>query len=260
MALLASASLPARAADCVAWPGEPKPLPQVEDRDPLRARWAVLRARELVLRARDLETHAPQAAHLAWRRALCLDPADIRALAGAMRTLPLRLHRPAIRIESEVPPAAPDTDVWAALDTPVSIALRPGAAATRGQGEVSRSGIPPIIEAPVRAESLRRVDRSIAAAETQAEAARFDEALESVARARAGLAALPAGRDLAARWLRVEIVAATAEAARGRSDEARACLARVLAIEPDFAFDAQSTSPKMMRLLDAARAQPGAAR
>jgi hypothetical protein len=75
-----------------------------------------------------------------------------------------------------------------------------------------------------------------------------------VAKARAGLAALPSGRDLHASRLRLEVVAATAEAASGRNDEARACLARVLALDPGFRFDPSTTSPKLVRLLDAARA------
>jgi len=259
-ALLAPASLPARASDCVAWPGEPRPLPQVDDRDPLRARWAGLRAQELARRAEDLETVVPVAAHRAWRRVLCLDPADERALAEALRSLPLRVHRPEIRIEPEATPAAPDTDVWASLDVPVQIAMRADASPSRGSGLLSLPGGEPALEAPVRAESLWRIERSLAAAEAQVDAARFEEALETVSTARAALEALPPGRDLTAHRLRLELVAATAEVASGRSDDARACLERVLALEPGFVFDARTTSPKLLRLLDAARAEQGAAR
>jgi hypothetical protein len=259
-ALLASASLPARASDCEAWPGEPRPLPQVDDHDPLRARWAELRAQELALRAADLETVAPVAAHRAWRRVLCLDPADERALAGALRSLPLRVHRPAIRVEADAAPAVSDTDVWRALDAPLQIAMRTNASPARGPGHLPPTAGEPAIEAPVRAESLWRIDRSLAAAEAQVTAARFEEALETVARARTALDALPPGRDLTAPRLRLELVAATAEAASGDSDGARACLARVLALEPGFAFDARTTSPKLLHLLDAARAEQGAAR
>jgi len=259
-ALLAPASLGAQASDCVAWPGEPRPLPQVDDHDPLRARWAGLRAQQLARRAKDLETVAPMAAHQAWRRVLCLDPAEERALAGALRSLPLLVHRPEIRIELDAAPSAPDTDVWASLDAPVQIAMRAGPSPSHGPGPLSLASGEPALEAPVRAESLWRIERSIAAAEAQVEAARFEEALETVARARAALDALPPGRDLSTRRLRLELVAATAEAASGRSDDARACLARVLALEPGFTFDARTTSPKLLRLLDAARAQQGAAR
>ena len=259
-ALLASASFPAQASDCVAWPGEPRPLPQVDDHDPPRARWAGLRAQELAHRAQDLETVAPLAAHQVWRRVLCLDPANERALAGALRSLPLQVHRPEIRIEPEASPAAPDTDVWASLDAPVQIAMRAGASPSRGPGPLSLPSGEPAVAAPIRAESLRRIERSLAAAEAQVEAARFEEALRTIARARAALVALPPGRDLTAHRLRLELVAATAEAASGRSEDARACLVRVLALEPGFTFDARTTSPKLLRLLDAARAEQGATR
>jgi len=249
--LLAIAAARAQAGECSHWPGEPRPLPQVEDRDPLRARWAGLRAQELARRARELEPIDPVSAHQAWRRVLCLDPADERALAGALRTLPLRVHRPEIEISAEPAPDVSDTDVWLLLDAPVVIALRPEHLATKRARPGPGGG--PALEAPQRAESLWRVERALAAAESQVEAARFDEALESVGRARATLAGLPPGRDLDARRLRLELVAAEAEAARGRSDEARACLARVLVLDPGFRFDARTTSPKLVRLLDAAR-------
>ena len=59
--------------------------------------------------------------------------------------------------------------------------------------------------------------------------------------------------------MRLEVITATAQAASGRSDEARACLERVLALEPGFSFDPSTTSPKLVRLLDAARAGERAA-
>ena len=257
-ALRATASSRAPASECSDWPGEPRPLPQVEDRDPLRARWAELRALELTRRANDLEALDPVSAHQAWRRVLCLDPADERALAGALRTLPLRVHRPEIQLAADPAPAVSvsDTDVWLALDAPLVLALRPpGRPLARARSE---PGARAAFDAPQRAESLWRIERSLAAAESQVEAARIEDALASVARARAALAGLPPGRDLGAARLRVELVAATAEAARGRSDEARACLVRVLALDPDFTFDAKSTSPKLVRLLDAARVEQGA--
>ena len=170
------------------------------------------------------------------------------------------MHRPEIRIEPEASPAAPDTDVWASLDAPVQIAMRAGASPSRGSGPHPLPGAAPVLEAPVRAESLWRIERSIAAAGAQVEAARFEEALETLARARAAVEALPPGRDLTAPRLRLELVAATAEAASGRSEDARACLARVLALEPGFTFDTRTTSPKLLRLLDAARAEQGAVR
>ena len=249
-ALLALANLPAQARDCVPWPGEPHPLPRVGDGDPLLARWAELRAQELAQHARALEASAPVAAHRAWRHLLCLDPGDEAARDGALRTLPLRVHRPEIRVGPQAVPGPSDTDSWRSLDAPMAFAAR--APALPGAG----------LEAGVsdRAASLQQIDGGLAAAEAQNAGARFEEALATAARLRAGLAAIPPGRDLPRRWLRLELIEATAEAARGRDDAARACFERVLAMEPSFALDARKTSPKLMRLLDAARAETGASR
>jgi hypothetical protein len=135
---------------------------------------------------------APAAAHQTAPRRVP-DPGDERA-RGALRS-PLRA--PA-RSGSRKPLPEPDTDVWAALDAPISISLRAGASAPRGPGPPALPVAPPALTAPVRAESLLRIERSIAAAEAKVEAARFEEALARVARARADLAALPPGRDHAA--------------------------------------------------------------
>src|SRR5262245_41354787 len=109
-ALLAPASPAARAADCVAWSGEPRPLPRVVDSDPQRARWAQLRAIELARLAQELEPSTPVTAHQLWRRLLCLDPKDEGAQAGVLRTQPLRLHRPTVSFASEPSPLKVDTD------------------------------------------------------------------------------------------------------------------------------------------------------
>ena len=91
-------------------------------------------------------------------------------------------------------------------------------------------------------------------------AARFDEALETSAKARAALDGMPPDQEVSRSRVRVELIDATAEAARGRDAAARACFARVLALDPSFALDAGTTSPKLMRLLDAARAETGVSR
>ncbi len=249
-ALLTLWVLPAGARDCAPWPGEPHPLPRVGEGDPLRARWAELRARELAQHAKALEASAPVAAHRAWRHLLCLDPGDESARDGALRTLPLRVHRPEIRVGPQAIPGPRDTNLWQSLDAPMAFAAR--APALPGAG----------YEADVlaRAESLEWVDGWLVAGEAQVAGARFDEALATAARLRAALAAIPAGRDLPRRWLRLELMEATAEAARGRDDAARACFGRVLAIEPAFELDVRKTSPKLMRLLDAARAETGVLR
>jgi len=249
-ALLALAGLPADARDCAPWPGEPQPLPRVGEGDRLLARWAELRAQELARHAEALEESGPVAAHRAWLHVLCLDPGDESARSGALRSQPLRIHRPEIRVGSEAGPPDLDTDLWSSLDAPVTLAARTPALPGAG----------PEADDWSRAGTLRRVEGWLVAAEAQVAAARFEEALATAAKARAGLEALPPGRDLPRRRLRLELIEATAEAARGRDDAARACFERVLALEPAFALDARTTSPKLMRLLDAARAETGASR
>jgi tetratricopeptide (TPR) repeat protein len=249
-ALLALAGPPAHARDCAPWPGEPHPLPRVGDGSPLLARWAQLRAQELARYAEAIEANTPVAAYRVWQHVLCLAPGDEAARSGALRSQPLRIHRPEVAVGPAVAGSEPDTDLWRSLDAPVPLAARAPAPARAGSeaGAVGRGG------------SLSQIDRALAAAEAQLAAARFEQALATAARARAGLDALPPGRALAPRQLRLELIEATAEAARGRDEAARACFARVLALDPGFALDARTTSPKLMRLLDAARAETGAPR
>ena len=249
MTWLALAGAPARAAECVPWPGEPRPLPRVGEGDRLLMRWAELRAEELAQQAEALEASAPIEANRVWRHVLCLDPGHEPARGGAERTQPLRVHRPAIQIGAAAEATAPDTDPWRSLDAPVLLAAHP-AAPSRGE-PAPETGI---------ANGPRQIELWLTAAESQLEAARFEDALETAAKARAGLDATPPGQDVSRSRVRVELIEATAEAARGRDDEARACFARVLALDPAFALDARTTSPKLIRLLDAARAETGAAR
>ena len=249
-ALIALAGTPARARDCAAWPGEPHPLPRVGEGEPLLARWAVLRAQELTRHAEAIQAEAPVAAHRVWRHVLCLDPADPAARAGVLRSRPLRVHRPEIRVG---PAAAADeayTDLWKSLDAPLAFAAR----APAPSGDVSEADF------VARAAALEQIDGWLAAGEAQVAGARFEAALANAARARARVEALPPGRDLPRRRVRLELIEATAEAARGRDEAARACFGRLLALEPGFAFDARTTSPKLLRLLDAARAEIGASR
>lgn len=250
-AWLAFAVLPARASDCAPWPGEPHPLPRVGEGDRLLVRWAELRAKELARHARALEPSAPIEANRVWRHLLCLDPGDEAARSGAQRTRPLRVHRPEIRVGSEAAEPPGDTDSWSSLDAPVLLAGR-AAPPPRSQ---------PMTARPERGGgSLWQIERWLSAAEAQLAAARFEEALATSAKARAGLERVPPGPDVSRSRLRVELIEATAEAARGRDAAARACFARVLALDPAFALDARTTSPKLMRLLDAARAETGVSR
>ena len=243
-AWLAFAGPPAQASDCTPWPGEPDPLPRVGEGDRLLMRWAELRAEELARHAEALEASAPVEANRVWRHLLCLDPGDEAARSGAQRTQPLRVHRPEIRVGSEPAEPSPDTDSWSSLDAPVLLAVGTPAP-FRGEAARARGGSP------------RQVERWLSEAEAQLEAARFEEALVTSAKARAALEGMPPGQDVLPSRVRVELIEATAEAASGRDAAARACFARVLALDPGFALDARTTSPKLMRLLDAARAETG---
>jgi hypothetical protein len=113
---------------------------------------------------------------------------------------------------------------------------------------------------PQRRGPLPQVESWLAVAEEQLAAARFEEALATSAKARAGLDGMPPGQDVSRSRVRVELIEATAQAARGRDDAARACFVRVLALDPAFVLDARTTSPKLMRLLDAARVETGVSR
>jgi hypothetical protein len=247
---LVFSGLPAQASECAPWPGEPDPLPRVGEGDRLLMRWAELRAVELAQHAQALEASAPIQANRVWRHLLCLDPGDEAARSGAQRTQPLRVHRPEVLVGSEAaqnPIDPSDTDPWRVLDAPVRLAGRAPADSYGGT----------VAARPQGGGSLREIERWLTTAEGQVEAARFEEALATSARARAGLDGLQPGPQVARNRLRVELIEATAEAARGRDAEARACFARVLALDPAFALDARTTSPKLIRLLDAARAETG---
>jgi hypothetical protein len=248
----AMADLPAQASNCDPWPGEPRPLPRVGEGDPLLMRWAELRAQELARYAEDLEASLPLEANRVWRHLLCLDPGDEQARSGAQRTWPLRVHRPEILLGTgpELPGAPPDTDPWSSLDEPVLLAARaPAPVRSPATGEARIAG-----------GSSPQVERWLDEAESQLESARFDEALATATRARASLDGAAPSPDVSRSRVRVELIEATAQAARGDEAAARACFARVLALDPAFALDARTTSPKLMRLLDAARAEFGSAR
>jgi hypothetical protein len=97
---------------CGAWPGEPNPLPRIDDPDPFLARWAELRAQELARMAAELEASDPREADETWEHLRCLDPAgDVarreRGEGGATR-------------QAETPPVAspprPRAPDWSAID------------------------------------------------------------------------------------------------------------------------------------------------
>lgn len=217
---------------CLSGPGEPIPLPQVNDPDPVRARWAVLRAAELAREAGLAEKTARVASQRLWTRVLCLDAAHPGAREGLERTRSVRVHRPDLRWGTVR--TAQVEDPWVALSDPVV---------------VQRAPAPPAPEAP----SLVRAREQIAAAEESLAAARFSEALGRAMAAREELATGPA--DATSRALRVqtEVIAATAQVALGDEDGARASFAEALAVDPELVLDPRVTSPKVLGVLEQAR-------
>ena len=68
IALLGIGAMPARANNCDPWPGEPRPLPALDDPDAVRAEWASLRVKELAQWARRAEKNDPLRARQMWRQ------------------------------------------------------------------------------------------------------------------------------------------------------------------------------------------------
>jgi hypothetical protein len=222
----------ARAERCVPWPGEPKPLPQMDAEDDLLARWAVLRAAELAQAARELETSHPARAHRLWQRVLCIDPTNEEATAGIGRVPLVRLHRPSLRRGR---PETPPGDAFASLGVELAVAVPqpdPKVAARRAVAEALANS----------AEYLKN--------------ARFEEALASAAEGRAAVGRLGAAAD-ASQTAELETLAATAAIALGREAEARRSFARALDAEPGLTLDPARTSPKVRRAFDAVREQRG---
>jgi len=222
---------------CLAAPGEPVPLPQVNDADAFRARWATLQAAELARQAEAAEPVAGATSQRLWRRVLCLDPQSAEARAGLARTASVRVHRP--ELVWGPPRQRPAGDPWAALAEPVVVTRAPAAP-------------PPEPASRVKAREL------LEEAETSLAGARFSEALGRAQAARDALSEGPS--DAAARSLgvRAEIAAATANVALGDEAAARAGFARALALDPGLSLDPVETSPKVLGVLEAARAETGA--
>lgn len=226
--LLAAPSAPAE--PCAPWPGEPNPLPTADDGDELRARWAALRAVELAQRAQSLEATDPAEANLLWRHTLCIDPAHEAAPQAIARTDPVQVHRPPVVLADRTASPAV-TDPWRQLDLPIRVPL--------------------LAEETARA--LEEAEQMLDETEDLVRAARFEAAVAGAEEVRTRLEGLADGEELRARRVRLEVLAATAQIALGREDEARESFGRALAAQPDLELDPMKISPKVIRVLDAAR-------
>lgn len=205
--------------DCAPWAGEFDPLPTVTDPDPLRARWARLRVDQLGQLATRAESRDPAEATRLWQRVLCLEPESAAAITALSRTHTDR--------EAEVAVAEPPAP------EPARAVVRQRAR-PRAQRVVGKPAAPSVAEPLAHAESLIR-------------SARFDDALGELNRVRQD-AVRPEER------VRLEVLAATAQVAFGDETAARASIERALRADPKLALDQDSTSPKLLRVLDDARA------
>jgi len=240
LALLGAAA--AGADECAPWPGEPDPLPTLDDSDPLRARWAELRVFELSERARRREASATIEAYLLWRRVLCLQPGSFEARLGAARTRPIRIHRPGVVRDSgrEAPPQPPADDPWIILAAPLAVAdAQPDAQA----------------RAAARRRILAAIGAELDAGEESLRQARFTAALAAAEMTRLRLDRLRSGDDLRGPRVRLEVLAAIAQIALGDESAARASLARAIAVDPDLALDPRRSPPKLVRALETARGE-----
>jgi hypothetical protein len=233
---------PAIADECAPWPGEPDPLPTLDDPDGLRARWAALRVFELSERAKRLEETATIEAYLLWRRALCLQPGSLEAYLGAARTRPIRIYRPAVVFRDAGGGQArlPDDDPWIILAAPIAVARA--------------AGVPdPADSAAARRRLLAVIDSQLDDGEQRLREARFEAALDVAALARRRLDRMRAGGDLRQPWVRLEVLSATAQLALGDEGAARASLTRAIEVQPGLVLDPTKTPPKVMRALETAR-------
>ncbi len=85
--------------------------------------------------------------------------------------------------------------------------------------------------------------------------AQFEQALARAPDLRARLEKAPRGGTRTSLIAQAEVLVATAELALGHVDKADASLKRALAADPALTLDPTSTPPKVLRALDAARAE-----
>ncbi len=266
-ALVAGPGLASATEPCAPWPGEPSPLPTTRSDDVLLVHWAEMRAREVAETAARFEAagHA-NAAHELWRHALCLDPEREAWHAASERTRPLRVHRPDVaRVAGavRVGTATSLENALARLDTTILVTPRREAPEPPGsRREPAPAPETRPVAAPPRAEpeppepapsALEVVDEGLERAESQLQAARFEEVLAALDLLRATLATAENDAEVRARRARIEVLAGTAALALQREQEARESFARALQADPKLRLDPATTSPKVVRAFEQAR-------
>jgi tetratricopeptide (TPR) repeat protein len=254
-------------ADCEPWPGEPSPLPTASSGDDLAARFARLRAEELAALAQDLEPSARGDAYRVWLHVACLDPGRTDAREGAKRTSPVRVHTPeAVHRPDAVAAAAPDVaSALGRLDDPISVvsATRAAEPAAKTIAPAQRVALSPRAARPrpqtAREESPLAADGLLDEAEALVRQAHFEEALEKAMKAREAVPRTGDEPALRQRRARADVIAGTAQVALGKDADARASFERAIEADPSLRLDRASTSPKVVRAFDAARAAAGTA-
>jgi hypothetical protein len=230
--------------DCAAWSGEIDPLPSVSDPDPLRAAWARLRADQLAALAMRVEHRSRALAGRLWRHASCLDPERLDFAAGALRAAPVRWVRPQILGAQEVEVSEGDAipypvsrEPWD-LEEPIRVIVARVSFAEPGPLSAGAS-------------------TEIAAAQDALRLARFELALEWVARGKEVLEAGTPLQEQANQRAQLEVLAATAQIALGQEAAARESLVRALRAQPALRLDPALHSPKLVQLLDLVRREDG---
>ena len=103
---------------------------------------------------------------------------------------------------------------------------------------------------------LGAVDATLARAESDLHAARFEEALAGASRARGMLDTVAGDPAAQGAIVRTELLTATVLIALGRDEAARESLARALDANPDLTLDPSRTSPKVVEVFEGMRARP----
>ncbi len=109
-------------------------------------------------------------------------------------------------------------------------------------------------QAEERAEAARRAAGLVEDGETSLRAARFEEALGRALAAREALEGLDRQPDVEPLRARGEVLAGTAQVALGDDAGAQESFERALAADPSLRLDPMTTSPKVLHVLEAARA------
>ncbi|HVP31780.1 MAG TPA: LysM domain-containing protein [Myxococcota bacterium] len=196
--------------------------------------WKIARRHGVSAEALVRENGLANPDHLRKGQSLLL-PAGIQPIAPPRVTRAAR-PRPATTPAVSAPPPAEAAP--GAADELASAARLPG------QTEATLGGVDCM---------LRDADQSL-------RDARFEETLADTGKARTLLTPLGSDPGTSDRRAHLEVVAATAEVALGREDEARASFERALAADPGLALQPEHMSPKVLRLFDETRAKLEASR